>query len=369
MQSNQQSSWLTLTAGQQYYVEILHKAGTGTNDNWSVAWLQDPTGTNNSPAGVLPGYPLSRFYPPLPINVPGTLYSANLLALPGVVSDGVGSATLRVSADGTQATLNYSATNLVGAPTGQSINSDPYLNNPAELVFDISAAKPQPNGSYLWNIKGTGPLSAADILEIINEGKVTIVIESKTFPNGEIGGHFTLAAGSQTFTPPPPPPTWTDDSANPNAAARFLTQATFGASSNDIAAVQALGYAGWINNQFSLPATHALPNVLANPYSDPTDLYQSPLWFNTWWRQSITAPDQLRQRVAFALSEIFVVSENGVLQNHADALSSYYDMLIDNAFGNYRSLLESVTLHPAMGLCSGHAGEQRRQHHHRTPRG
>jgi hypothetical protein len=64
----------------------------------------------------------------------------------------------------------------------------------------------------------------------------------------------------------------------------------------------------------------------------------------------------LRQRVAFALSEIFVVSENGTLQNHADALSSYYDMLLDNAFGNYRSLLEDVTLHPAMGLYLGMQG-------------
>ena len=117
-----------------------------------------------------------------------------------------------------------------------------------------------------------------------------------------------------------------------------------------------MGYAGWLNQQFSLPTTHALTNVFANPYSDPTDLYQSPLWFNTWWQQSVTAPDQLRQRVAFALSEIFVVSENGVLQNHADALSSYYDMLADNAFGNFRTLLESVTLHPAMGLYLGMQG-------------
>ncbi|MGH7981380.1 MAG: DUF1800 family protein, partial [Limisphaerales bacterium] len=87
----------------------------------------------------------------------------------------------------------------------------------------------------------------------------------------------------------------------------------------------------------------------AHPYSDPTDLYQSPDWFNSWWQNSINAPDQLRQRVAFALSEIFVVSENGVLQNHADELASYYDMLVDNAFGNYRAILENVTLHPAMG--------------------
>jgi len=350
LQSSQQSGWLSLTAGQPYYIQILHKAGAGTNANWSAAWLQDPTGTNNTPGGIVPGYLLSRYYPPLPTSVPGTLYSANLLALPGVSSDGVGSATLRVNAAGTQATLSFIITNLTGTPTGESINSDAYLNDPPELIFDISAAKPQANGSYIWNITATGPLQTNDIQQIIAEGKAAIVIQSTAFANGEIGGNFTLANGSQTFTPPPAPPAWTDDSANPNEAVRFLTQATFGVSSNDIATVQALGYAGWIANQFALPPTHALTNVLAHPYSDPTDLYQSPAWFNTWWQNSITAPDQLRQRVALALSEIFVVSENGTLVNHADALSSYYDILVDNAFGNYRTLLEKVTLHPSMGL-------------------
>ncbi len=349
LQSSQQSGWLALTAGQQYYLEILHKAGVGTNDNWSVAWLLDPTGTNNNPAGVVPGYLLSRYYPPLTEDNQGTLYSANLLALPGVVSEGVGSATLRVNAADTQATLSFTITNLVGAPTGESINSNPYLNDPAELLFDISAAKPQPNGTYVWTFQNTGPLQTNDIQQIISEGKAAIVIESTAFPNGEIGGNFTLADGSQSFTPPPAPPAWTDDSANPNEAVRFLTQATFGVNSNDIALLQSLGYAGWINYEFTLPPTHALTNVLANPYSDPTDLYQSPDWFNAWWQNSVNAPDQLRQRVAFALSEIFVVSENGVLKNHADMLSSYYDMLVDNAFGNFRTLLENVTLHPAMG--------------------
>src|SRR5262249_33982983 len=70
----------------------------------------------------------------------------------------------------------------------------------------------------------------------------------------------------------------------------------------------------------------------------------------TWWQQSVTAPDQLRQRVAFALSQIMVVSENGTLNNNPVVLSSYYDVLLNNSFGNFRDLLKAVTLSPAMGL-------------------
>src|SRR5665213_1372473 len=349
LQQSQKSGWLALVAGQKYYLEILHKAGVGTGDNWSVGWLQDPAGTNNTPAGVAPSYLLSRFCPPLPANISGTLYSANMLALPGVNSDAVGSATLRVNASGTQAILNYSVNNLTGSHIDH-IYSDPYLNNPTTLMFDIAAAKPQADGSYVWNIKATGTLQTNDIIEIINENKAYLAVLTTAYPDGEISGHFTIAAGTQNFTAPPAPPSWTDDSADANAAVRFLTQATFGASSNDIASVQSLGYANWINNQFLIAATHHLPFVLSNPNADPTDHYPSTDWFNTWWRNSVTAPDQLRQRVAFALSEVMVVSENGTLQNNATALASYYDTLLDNSFGNFRALLKAVTLHPAMGL-------------------
>src|SRR5690606_33676213 len=86
--------------------------------------------------------------------------------------------------------------------------------------------------------------------------------------------------------------------------------------------------------------------------------------FNAWWRASVTAPDQLRQRMAFALSEILVVSEEGPLDGRSHALSDYYDTLLDYSFGNsavvpgpnvppadgkFRNLLRAVTLHPAMG--------------------
>jgi hypothetical protein len=350
-QTNQQTKWLSLVAGQRYYVEILHKAGVTTPDHWSVGWLQDPTGTNNAPGGIVPGYLVSRYYP-LPIfAVPGTLYSANLLAQNGVASTATGSATLLVSADGTQAILRANYSGLSAPKTGEHIHCDPYLNHPSQIMFDVDAATPQPDGSYVWNIGPVGTLQPADIQEIIREGKAYLNVHTVNFPGGEINGHFTAVSGSQTFTPPPAPPAWNDDHTVTNAVVRFLDQATFGASPDDIAAVQSLGYAGWISNQFSLPVSHHLPVVMANINPDPTQPYPSPLLFNTWWQQSVTAPDQLRQRVAFALSEIMVVSEQGVFaSSYANALSSYYDTLLDNAFGNFRPLLAAVTLHPAMGV-------------------
>ncbi len=347
---NQRSAWLTLQAGQRYYIEILHKAGAGKGDHWSVGWLQDPTGTNTLPAEVVPGYVLSP-YVPVPISqIPGTLYTANLLPLPGVASTAVGSATLRVSADGSMAILGFQINNLSSAISSEHLDSDGYLNNPGQLIFDISAASPAPDGTYEWDLMPVGTLSVADQLEIIREGKCSINVHTADYPNGEVSGHFTLATGTATFTPPPAPPLLTDDHANSNAVARFLMQATFGPSPADVKSVKSLGYAGWINNQFKLPISRHLTNVIALAGGDPNALYNSSFTFNTWWQQSVGAPDQLRQRVAFALSEIMVVSENGALGGNAPALSSYYDILLTNAFGNYRDLLKGVTLSPAMGI-------------------
>jgi uncharacterized protein (DUF1800 family) len=345
-QVTQKSPWLALSAGQQYYVEILHKAGIGTNDNWAVGWLQDPTGTNTTPAGVVPGYVLSKYYP-LPASfVPSTLYTATMLPQPGTVSSGVGTATLRVSADGTQATLKFNYSGLTNV-TGMHIHGDPT----GEIIFDIDESPPQADGSHIWNIGpiGTFP-SAAAVVEAIREGKTYINIHTAKYGNGEINGHFTLADGTKVFIPPPPPPAWADDHTDAKAAARFLMQATFGPSATSITNVQAVGYDAWISNQFALPVSYHLTNVYATASSDPTDPYPSTLTFNTWWKQAVTAPDQLRQRVAFALSEIMVVSDQGILNDNGLALSSYYDTLLDNAFGNFRTLLRSVTLTPAMGL-------------------
>ncbi|MFO1477362.1 MAG: DUF1800 family protein [Verrucomicrobiota bacterium] len=350
LQPSQRSPWLALQAGQRYYIEILHKAGSAAGDHWSVGWLLDSTGTNRQPASVVPGYVLWPFTNTPPAQVPGTLFSANLAAESGVPTTGSGSATLRLSADGTQAILRFSYSSLSSPITSQLILNDPYKSHPSEIIYDIDEFSPQDDGSYVWNIVPVGTLSAADIVEIIREGKAHIDLHTVNAPAGEISGHFALAEGTAQFVPPPPPPAWLDDHSSSNAAARFLSQATFGPSAAEIKNVRSQGYAGWIAKQFKLPVSGHLTNVIALAGGDLGSAYNSSYTFNTWWQQSVSAPDQLRQRVAFALSEILVVSENGVLGQNAPALSAYYDILLNDAFGNFRTLLRDVTLSPAMGL-------------------
>ncbi|NOS68902.1 MAG: DUF1800 family protein [Verrucomicrobia bacterium] len=352
LQPNQKSSWLALEAGRRYYIEILHKAGKGVNDHWSVAWLQDPTGTNTVPGGIVPGYLLSQYSNTPPALIPGTLYSANMVSQSGALSSGVGSATLRLSADETQAVLRFGYGGLSSPESAKHIHADTYLgkNSQGQIVFDIDTATQEPDGSYIWNLAPSGPLSTADLVEIIKEGKSYINIHSVNYPGGEINGHFSAAEGSPTFSPPPTPPVWVDDHSNSNAATRFLLQATFGASPADIKSVKSLGYSRWIDGQFKLPVSSHLATALTTAGVDGNSYYPGTLAFNTWWQQSVTAPDQLRQRVAFALSEILVASESGPLSDNGRALSSYYDTLLKNAFGNFRDLLENVTLSPAMGI-------------------
>jgi uncharacterized protein (DUF1800 family) len=133
-------------------------------------------------------------------------------------------------------------------------------------------------------------------------------------------------------------------------AARFLTQATFGPTTADIDAVVSQDYEGWLSAQFSVaPTLHRpqleLPNFISTTDPAPGDRQE------VWWRHSVTAPDQLRQRVALALSEIMVVSDvDGQLAQNTKVVTEYYDTLLRDAFANYRTLLEDVTLSPAMGI-------------------
>lgn len=129
----------------------------------------------------------------------------------------------------------------------------------------------------------------------------------------------------------------TDDS----EAARFLVQASFGPTDEEITRVARGGYDAWLAEQFNQPVSRQ---------TDRTGGRASEERIEAWWFNAVRGPDQLRQRVAFALSQIFVVSEVDLSgQERNVGLASYYDMLADSAFGTYRELLERVTLHPIMG--------------------
>lgn len=149
-------------------------------------------------------------------------------------------------------------------------------------------------------------------------------------------------------------------------AARFLTQATFGPTPADVATLKALGYSAWFKAQLAkpLPAQSyvsyfdmrnaewmALPG--GGGRAGATDI-TDPIW-----RNAIVADDQLRHRVALALSEIFVVSLQDTCGNHGRAYASYMDMLTRNALGDFRQLLQDVTLHPIMGCFLSHVGNQK----------
>ena len=130
-------------------------------------------------------------------------------------------------------------------------------------------------------------------------------------------------------------------------AARMLMQASFGPTMDSIAEYRTYPDAGsWIDAQMALPASLVSPYTRANSNgSNPQARHEA------WWNNALYGEDQLRQRVAFALSQLFVVSDvDFALANAQYGVADYYDMLAGSAFGNYRELLEDVALHPVMGV-------------------
>ena len=142
------------------------------------------------------------------------------------------------------------------------------------------------------------------------------------------------STGPAAFAGLPPGPIGT------TGAARLLTQATFGPTLDGIQSTATQTYAQWFGAQAAAPPSLTLPLV---PQTNGERLVP-------WWTLAVNGPDQLRQRVAFALSEILVVSSSAAsLVDQSQAVSVYIDLLVENAFGNFRDLLDAVTHSPAMG--------------------
>jgi uncharacterized protein (DUF1800 family) len=139
-------------------------------------------------------------------------------------------------------------------------------------------------------------------------------------------------------------------------AARFLSQATFGATLGESMALTQSSYGAWIDEQIGLPSTTHLGNVDTWLAAKPANVNDRRLGTTySLWKVFASAPDQLRQRMAFALSEIFVLSlVPSFAFNEPRMAPGYLDVLTINALGNYRKLLEDVSLSPAMGVYLSH---------------
>ncbi|MBU6302408.1 MAG: DUF1800 family protein [Verrucomicrobia bacterium] len=201
-------------------------------------------------------------------------------------------------------------------------------------------------------------LSFAPLQDAVVERPETMVVTLQADPGYSLPAEAKRRAVTLTLS---------DSGTKPGAkeAARFLFQAAFGPSADSISdrdmvpenveSVMSLGFARWIDGQFrTKPGLHT-------PTLDAMVRARKPVSWDSkvrpWWERAIgpSAIDPLRQRVAFALSEIFVVSDRlDDLSNQPQGMTSYYDMLVTGAFGNFRGLLRGVALHPCMGTYLSH---------------
>jgi len=241
-------------------------------------------------------------------------------------------------------------------------------------VTAVSVASPALSGSAALSLLNPVPVLSSSEATLISGTSYTVEAIGSGFASGaqiQVGGvaqpttfisstdletTVTIPSGTTTLTVAvmnPAPGATTSNTASATvylastaAAARLLDQATFGPTLADIRHVRNVGLDSYLTEQFNTSATlladipTPLPAVcltLASPFVCEE---------SEWWQAALTGNDQLRQRVAFALSEIFVISSSGV---NALTVTYYHNMLAQNAFTNFSTILHDVTLSPGMG--------------------
>lgn len=292
-----------------------------------------------------------------------SLYFAQLGAQAGATTNGSGYATIWLSGDHSNIRTSLSFSGLTSAQPEED-GAHLHYSPTREIVHHL------PRGQVLDDVwafpeMGVGSLGSDQVvLDALTSNNLYVNVHTLNYPSGELRGDFAPTQGSITFTPPAdpgPPPTYTGTALDKDVE-RFVAQATFGATDALLTDVKSKGFTAWMDEQMNTALTPASSlktytmasddwltarAIAAGLPDDRTPLFESlPAG---WWLQSAAGRDQLRQRVAFALSEIFVVSlNNSTVRNRHYGTADYYDMLARHAFGSFRTLLEDVTLHPIM---------------------
>lgn len=227
------------------------------------------------------------------------------------------------------------------------------LGNPLPVVTSATATQVGSSLNYTVDVKGSGFLTSSVLSVGGTPQTITLISASELQATVQVAAGTTSvaitvanpdpgAAGSGTLNIPV-----TQIGASLSAAARLLDQSTFGPTASAIQHVQQVGLDTYLSEQFRQPTTplaaipvNPLPAVcLAGNSADPCAESE-------WWNVALNGPDQLRQRVAFALSEMFVVSTQMV---PGQAIPSFHNALANDAFGNFSTLMKDVTLSSAMG--------------------
>ena len=183
-----------------------------------------------------------------------------------------------------------------------------------------------------------------------NSSLASIVVPALTVALAACGGE----QGASAPPPPPPPPAAAIRKPGSDAeAVRFLTRSQFSVATADMTRLKDAGYVSWLDSEIAKPvselAVAAYQRLGGEDFAND-DYFGTNFHTQVMWQQFLDSNDQLRKRVAFALSEFFVVSANGVdAVWHGLGLCHYWDILNQYAFGNFRGLLEEVTLNPIMG--------------------
>lgn len=351
--------------------------------------------------------------PALPANQ--RLFVGYLTAVDGVTTSASGIVTALVEGDNDSALVNLTFSNL------SSTQNTAYIRTGNDL--EVARVPNGQVTGHVWNIRAAQILPTDQAtLDALENGSLYLSVSSANFPGGEIRGTLQPAEGSIGDPPPPADPPTYPSNEFPNLAAagtannfeldrdiiRFLMQASFGPTEESIQEVRDFisangnnaiaGYSAWIDDQINNAPNPSLRllvesadieefilrgNKPINYNNDPqfggnssqfntgtrnwdaSAIHQNNFPFDQnrrreWFTLVLNTKAQLRQRMAFALSEIVVISENdATVDTFHYGTANYWDMLATNAFGPYRTILQNVTYSPLMGIYLSHLKNQK----------
>ena len=281
---------------------------SNTNVAWSVAL---PVGATGLPGTISTG----GLYTP-PAAMPGV---NTVTVTVTTVATPVASATAQVTLDNPYPTVaSASPTAIQSPPLLLTINGSGFVPGAQVLLGGVSLSTTYVSATRL----------TASVLTLPQGPRATVVVSNPAPGPSKSTDVVTVLIGAEGF------PVITA-----GVASRFLDQAAFGPDVDSVAHLRSLGVQPYISEQLSLPIS---------PYPDPSQtgngLGQVQARF---FSNAVHGRDQLRQRVAFALAQIFVVS--AVEESSPAQLVPYLQILQNDAFGNFRKLMEDVTLCPTMG--------------------